>query len=153
MSTPVNQAPAAPVVTVPAERINFMYALMKAVGNDQDSMSLMQVTDAKTTMNAVNLEQMLYTQWNKVLQNDALAIQGVDPKSDNASSIIQQLQSQYNVDSSKAQTEESQQDGATQSAQGQTSTDASNLQMKAQMVQGVNSIQSALTNMLGNIIS
>lgn len=151
MSTPINQVPAGP--QLPKQRVNFMYALMEAVGKDQDSMSMMQMVDAKSTMLAVDLEQTLYAYWNKILEQDDAKIQAVDPKSDNAATIINQLQSQYNVDSSTGQSNESQEDGVVQSTQGQTSTDASNLQMKAQMIQGVNSIQSTLTNMLGNIVA
>lgn len=153
MPKPIDLVPTAPLPLLPQQRVNFMYALMKAVGRDQDSMSMMQMIDAKSTELSVDLEQKLYAYWNGVLEKDDVAIQKVVVTDPNASSEINKLQSQYNVDSSTGQSNESQEDGVVQSTQGQTSTDASNLQMKAQMIQGVNSIQSALTNMLGNVIA
>jgi len=132
---------------------NFMYALMKAVSKDQSSMSTQQIIDAKTTQNDAAIETALYGYWNQVLESIDAQIQMVNPNWDNSSQIMNKLQNEYNVNSAQGQSNESQEDGAVQAAQGQTSTDASNLQMKAQMIQSVNGILSALTNMLGQVIS
>lgn len=145
MTTPINLKP--------APRVNFMYAMMKAVGRDQDSMSLQQITDSKSTMLAVTMEQNMYRSWNGILQTDDQNISAVDPGSDNAPSIINQLQSKYNVDASTAQSMESQQDGGmVQPLQGQASSDANNLGMKAQTMQGLNTLQAALSSILASPI-
>ncbi|MBS0629830.1 MAG: hypothetical protein JSS30_06365 [Verrucomicrobia bacterium] len=149
---PINLIPA-PIALEPSHRQNFMYALMTAVGKDQDSMSMQQIVDSKTTMIDASIENAMYNHYNQILQNDAEAIQKVPEGQSWTSDEINKLQAQYNVDSSTAQSNESQQDGMVQSGQGQTSTDASNLQMKAQMLQAVNGIQSALTNMLGQVVA
>lgn len=134
---------------------SFMYALMKAIEKDQNTMSEMQIINADSTMIAAKIESNLYGYWNAVLKKDADEVEyyttGKGSKEKDASKKAQKWQQQYNVDSAKAQSEESQQDGAVQGAQGQTSADASNLQMKAQMVQGVNSILTTLVNLLGRV--
>lgn len=149
---PVSLVPA-PIGLLPPHSSNFMLALMEAVSKDQNSMSKMQITDAQTTENAVSVENSLYNYWNQQLGFWSGVIAGINPNADNASYYIQQYQDDYNVTSAQGQANESQQDGMVQSGQGQTSTDASNLQMKAQMVQSVNDILSALTNMLGQVVA
>ncbi len=131
-----------------AGNTSYMWAMMKAVSEDQDSMSQQQITDAQTTQLAAGIEANIYNYWNGVLNTDATAVAKADPKTTGAVAKAQQT---YTVDSAKAQSFETQQDGLVTSAQGQTSADATNLQMKAQMVQGLNSIWAALSAMLGKI--
>ncbi len=123
---------------------NYMLALMEAVNKDQTTLSEQQITDAKSTMIATQLESNLYNYWMKKLSSDA----GKIPKSGDKIAYYQGI---YQKDSAAAQSMETQQDGAVQASQGQTSSDATNLQMKAQMVQGVTSILTALVNYLGQV--
>jgi len=123
---------------------NYMLALMGAVNKDQTTLSEQQITDAKSTMIATQLESNLYNYWMKKLTSDA----GNIPKSGKDIAYYQGI---YQKDSAAAQSMETQQDGAVQASQGQTSSDATNLQMKAQMVQGVTSILTALVNYLGQV--
>ncbi|NGX38522.1 MAG: hypothetical protein K1000chlam2_01696 [Chlamydiae bacterium] len=133
----------------PLEPVNFMLLLMKALEKDQTTLSKQEIVDAKTTEFDVKIESAIYKSWNKKLQAASDKIQkAVKHKK---SSKVKQYQAQMNVESTESQSNESQQEGSVQAAQGQTQSDASNLQMKAQMAQGVNSILLALSNMLGRI--
>ncbi|NGX48360.1 MAG: hypothetical protein K1000chlam3_01751 [Chlamydiae bacterium] len=134
---------------------NFMLDLMKAVDKDQSTLSEQQVLDAKSTEIAVQIEANLYKYWMNELSVVTKEIANYkywakqSGRSD--SGELAYLTKFYALASAHAQSMESQQDGAVQADQGQTSMDATNLQMKAQMVQGVNSILSTLVNLLGRI--
>ena len=145
----MSNAPATPAMPLQkaAGPVNFMYLLMKALEKDQNSLSSQEIADAKTTEFDVALEANIYGYWNTVLEGDAAAIKH-DKKN---SKKMKDEQAQMNADSTTANSNETMEDGTVQAAQGQTQTDASNLQMKAQMAQGVNSILLALSNMLGRI--
>jgi|GEM_PF-5817383 len=130
---------------IPAK--NFMLAMMEAVEKDQDTMSSQQITDAKATEEAVQLEANLYTHWMGELKYITSEIWGA--KGD--SSTLKKYMAIYSEQSAEGQSMESQQDGAVQADQGQTTSDATNLQMKAQMIQGINSVLSTLVNLLGRI--
>lgn len=126
---------------------NFMMLLMEAVAKDQIYLSRQQILDAKTTQISVGFEEAVYSYWN-----------GPDgPLAQAASDIashpkeVAYYQSVYQNQSAIAQSQESNGSGTVESGQGQTQTDAQNLQMKAQYVQGVNSILTALTGLLGRI--
>ncbi|NGX48401.1 MAG: hypothetical protein K1000chlam3_01792, partial [Chlamydiae bacterium] len=119
------------------------------------TLSEQQVLDAKSTEIAVQIEANLYDFWMdalaKVTQEIANYKYWAKQSGRSDSAELAYLTKSYATDSAHAQSMESQQDGAVQADQGQTSMDATNLQMKAQMVQGVNSILSTLVNLLGRI--
>lgn len=147
-----------PIPLLPSARVNFMLAMLEAVMKDQTTLSQTEITDANSTELATTMETDIYQYWNgpdSPLESDLVEIQawaGISPKDDpTAPGEAAYWQKKYAQDSAKAQSSESSQDGMVQSAQGQTSSDASNLQTKAQMVVGMNSIESALSNMLGRI--
>ncbi len=146
---------------------NFMFALMKAVEKDQTTLSQQQIVDSKTTMLQVKIEEQIYQYWNNDPSspiNKALdkiskyakysgnhSDEKHSSKEEHDTSEVNKWQAKYNAASAKAQSAENQQDGTVKASQGQTSSDASNLQMKAQMLQGINGLESALSNMLGRI--
>lgn len=136
-----------------AQPTNFMYDLMKAIMHDQSTMSQQQLTDAQSTMIATKIETALYTAWKDTL---TLAAQHVEHEATSGhkktrGARTQAAQANYSLQNSKAQMNESQQDAMVQSTQGQTQSDATNLQMKAQIQQSANSILTTLVNMLGTI--
>jgi hypothetical protein len=135
--------------------INFMLAMMEAVEKDQSTMSEQEITDAKATEVAVNLEGDLYSHWMGDLKKITEEIKKYKTlaKDHNQSpaEYLKYLMSKYSTLSAEGQAMESQQDGAVQADQGQTTSDSTNLQMKAQMVQGINSILSTLVNLLGRV--
>ena len=141
---------------------NFLLAMMEAVSNDNESLSNMQIVDAQTTMNATQLQEVLYTCYNEMLEQISKEIQqaaaggkereaGGKHKATNNSSEVTALQAKYSTVSSEAQAAESTQSGTIQDAQQQTSADSQNLAMKVQMVQNLMSILTALSGMLGRI--
>lgn len=134
---------------------NFMLDMMKALDKDQNTLSEQQIIDAKSTDIAVQIEAALYKYWNAVLTKCAAKIADYKAQAkkdgNKPEKEITILSKEYATDSALAQSSESQQDGTVQANQGQTSSDAMNLQMKAQMAQGINSILSTLVNLLGRI--
>lgn len=128
----------------------FLYALYKALQKDQQTMSEQQVISAKATENAAVMESNIYKFWSDVLTKDAALVQR-DCTDKKYKDDLPGDQQNYSLASSKAQSQQSQQDGLVQGAQGQTSADASNLEMKTQMAQGMNTILSMLTSLLGRI--
>ena len=132
---------------------NFMYALMKAIMHDQSTMSQQQLTDAQSTMNATKFETAIYNYWKGKLTQDAWYVQwnANNGNSKTRSARVQAAQAKYSNANADAQMYESQQDAMVQSTQGQTQSDATNLQMKAQIQQAANSILTTLVNLLGTI--
>lgn len=124
--------------------VNFMLLLYEAINKDQNGMAQQQIVDAESTKISVGFEEKIYSVWNQLLETDATNIL-------NNPNQVQYYQSVYNTHSAEAQAGENDEDGTVQSQQGQTSSDAQNLQMKAQMVQGINSILTTLSGLLGRI--
>lgn len=150
----------APVKTVPAHfehllprNSSYMWAMMKAIAGDQTSMQNSQINMSQTTMFAAKIEEAIYQYWNGPngpLAKDTEAIQA-DAKGDNTTQENAD-QSTFNKDSTVASGAENQADGPVQSGQQATSAIASDLQLVAQQAQGVTSIMTTLTQMLGNVI-
>lgn len=136
---------------------NFILAMMKAVSKDQSTLSQMQIVDANSTMLATKIEENIYEYWNgphgPLARDEGKISDYAGSSHKDASNEVTKWQTQYSEDSAKAQQYEQQQDGNVQSAQGQTSSDATNLQMKAQMVQGLNSILSTTSSLLNQGIT
>ncbi|MDN3505969.1 MAG: hypothetical protein P0S96_01925 [Simkaniaceae bacterium] len=126
---------------------NFMLDLMKAVNKDDSTMSMQQMQDSKTTMLDTELQANILNFWMDTLHRLGMDIW----EHRDHTKYVAGLQGQYNADSSKEQAEVGDQQGATSAAEGQTRSDATNLQMKAQLVQSVNGILTALTNLLGRV--
>lgn len=136
------------------EPSNFMFDLAKAIEKDQSTMSEQQLTDAESALFATKLEEQLYGFWERKLDNAAQNVTATYDKYKNSSKLsekVQEAQTDYSKDNADAQSNETQQDAMVQSAQGQTQSDATNLSMKAQIMQAANSILTTLINMLGNI--
>lgn len=127
--------------------VNFMMLLMEALSKDQITLSHQQVLDAQTTEMSVEFEEKIYQFQNG--SSGPLAYWAAAIR--NNPNEVAYYQAQYQNASALAQSEESQGSGTVESGQGQTSTDAQNLQMKAQMAQGVNSILTTLSGLLGRI--
>ena len=134
---------------------NFMLAMMLAVEKDQTTLSSQQITDAKSTEIAVKIEANIYNFWINeldILSNDIAnykkeaKIAGRTPSAE-----MKYLVSYYSTMQTDAQKNETEQDAVVQANQGQASSDATNLQMKAQLVQGINSILTSLAALLGRI--
>lgn len=126
---------------------NFMLDLMQAVNKDDSTLSVQQMQDAKTTMLDTELQANILNYWMGELHSLGMDIW----RNRDDTKYVAGLQGQYNADSSKEQAEVGEQQGATSAAEGQTRSDATNLQMKAQLVQSVNGILTALTNLLGRV--
>jgi len=136
-----------------AQPTNFMYDLMKAVMHDQSTMSQQQLTDAQSTMNATKFETAIYNYWKGRLAYYAGQVQSAatSGNSKTRSARTQAAQAAYSNANADAQMNESQGNAIIQTTQGQTQSDATNLQMKAQIQQSANSILTTLVNMLGTI--
>ena len=136
---------------------NFMLSLMQAVAKDQSTSALMQESDAVTVENDTQLELTLYNHENAILEaaaawvNTEEEVAANDPNSKDAAANAANAQAAvtaYQLVSTQAQGVESQADGNVQSAQNQAQTDGSNLAMKAQLAQTLNSIQTTTSNLL-----
>ncbi len=131
---------------------SYVYAMLKALQGNQNSLENMQIVDAKSTEAQAAIETSMYEHWNSLLADDAQKVYDASTDSSKDSQEkVPGLQAKYNEASSEAQSNQSQQDGVVQSGQQQTSADASNLQMMVQSVQALNGILSALSGMLGRI--
>lgn len=126
---------------------NFMMLLMEAVSKDQILLSQQQIIDAKTTQMSVGFEEAVYSYWNSQGGPLAQAAGQIAQHPDQ----VAYYQTLYQNLSAQAQSQESNGSGTVESGQGQTSSDAQNLQMKAQLAQGVNSILTTLSGLLGRI--
>lgn len=133
------------------EPTSFLLLMMQALEKNQQTESNQQITDANSTELAVTAESKLYAYWNGKLEAISAQIAQITGTSTQDSNDRANLMKQFQVDQSEAQSNQSQQDGSVQADQGQTSSDATNLQMQGQMVQGVNTILSALVNFLGKV--
>jgi DNA replication protein DnaD len=132
--------------------MNFLYALLQAVGTDQTTLSWQQIADANATINDANIEQKIYSACNAKLTSDANAINNYvhnnDMSKQSNQAQLQVYNNQYQKDSTIAQTYQSQADGAVQSAQSQSGQDGQNLANKAQLAQTMTSILSTLSSVL-----
>lgn len=146
---PFQPTPPAPLEL--PESTNFMYALMKAVMHDQQTMARQQLVDAQSTLLATKFETAIYNYWKGMLDNLSQQVSDAAARGDTtAVKVDETLYSNANI---QAHSNESQQDAMIQSTQGQTQADASNLAQKAQLVQGILTILTTLNNLLGNVIA
>lgn len=129
---------------------NFMYALLNAVKNDQDSLASQQMMDSNTTNLNVSIEMAVYNWTSKQLSKDASAIAAYAKSHSNATNTakMQSLNTQYQKDSTLGQTSQSQADTSVQGSQTQTGQDGQNLANKAQLAQTMTSVLSTLASML-----
>lgn len=143
---------------------NFMLALIEAISKDQQTMAYQEITDAQSTQAAVAQEEQLYAFYNTnptqdgdnqipggLLGYDAWHIQYCARNGDQDG--VTRWQAQYSTDEAKARSNEGQKDGQVQSAQGQTSSDGTNLQLKAQLAQVLSSIATTTSNLLGRLLA
>ena len=155
-SKPINlKSPLIPLKR-PNGPVNFMYLLMEAVAKDQNTLTKMQIIDSKATLFAVKMTAAIYEYWygsgGPISHAQSMINKYAYGKaSKQNTNEMYAWQARFNQDSARAQSNSQQEDGVVQSTQGQTSSDANNLEMKARMIQGINGILSALTNMLGRI--
>lgn len=144
---------------------SFMYAMAEAVNRSQESQQKQQITDSITVENDVNLQTTINTYYNGpggVLAQDANNVTywatpnnatsgptgGWDPNNTSYSSAqVTACQQKYNADAAMAQSITSRADTTTQTAQGQTSNDSSNIAQLAPLMQAITSAQSAVNNM------
>ena len=134
---------------------NFMLAVIESTAKSNESEGLMEVSDGKMTEYFANELMKLYNFYNSLLQQDAKDVStwaGKDQDNKDNQAGMQAAQVKFQKDSTTAQAEENQGDSAVQSAQNQTSADGSNLAMMAQYAQQMNSVMSALSNLLGNLL-
>lgn len=131
---------------------NFLYAMLNAVNNDQQTMQWQEIADSQTTTANAQLEEQYYSQWDLVLKNDAIAISQEAPKATTPGGQAQMtaLQSKYQSDSTTAQTQQNECDGATQASQQMVGQDGSNLQNQAQLASTLNSVASNMASLLGH---
>lgn len=136
---------------------SFMYVLMEAMEKDQGSEEEAQIVDAETAKLAADVETNLYTYYTNAEAYWAQQVADIDSKQHREAHKkswkpdAAAAQAEYNKYVAMGQSAEGQQDGAVQAAQGQTSSDASNLQMKVQLAQGVESILATTSALLGRI--
>lgn len=132
---------------------NFMFALLNAVNNDQNTEQWLQISDSNVTSQDAALEQDCYTSWNAALQRVSSEVQAQAANggtSSNANPALTEAQSIYQTDSTLAQTNETCMDGATQSAQQAVGQDGTNLQNQAQLAQTLNSIGQQMSGMISH---
>lgn len=138
--------------------MNFMFALLNAVANDQDSLSWQEVTDAKTTTNNTNIEDAIYQFTRDQLKTDASNLNNYinqHTKTLNGTQVnqkvlqrINELNTTYQKDSTNAQSIQNQADSMVQGSQTQAGQDGQNLSTKAQLAQTMTSILSTLASIL-----
>jgi hypothetical protein len=160
---PRASAPGAVPASAPPEeggRMNPLILLYEAVGRSQDSESQQQIIDSKTAESDVEREEAIYTYWNVTpgeyhghkysgeLGYYAAHVAYYAGKGKKYSGEVSEWQTNFNQASSTAQAYEGQSDGAVQSAQNQTSGDASNNQKMVQMVGTINTILSSTAQIL-----
>jgi len=124
--------------------VNFLLMEMEAVAKDQSTLQTTEIGDAQTAKLDANIETMIYEKQNKILHDLSEDVQNASTKGQG----VTKAQNAYSVASTKANSEESQADGAVRSSQGQTDSDSKNLNGKAMMAQGVASILTTTQNLL-----
>jgi hypothetical protein len=151
-----NQASSELEPVIPPVLESFLLAMMKALENDNASLSHMEEVDAKTTLHNVSIQEDIYNFYNQMMQtaaDDIYAWAGKvgDNKYKDAAAMVQYYQSVFSEDSSQAQGSESSQSGLIDSSKQQATSDAQNLSMKVQMAQQMMTVLSSLSGMLGRI--
>jgi len=144
--------------------MGFMLALMEAVNKDQSTMAYQEIEDANSTQVAVKQEENIYAYYNTnttsedgtnveggLLGDDAWHISQCSQHGDDDG--VRRWQAKYSTDEAIARSNESQKDGTVQQAQGQTGSDGTNLQLKAQLAQTVTSIATTTSNLLGRLVN
>lgn len=131
---------------------NFMFALLNAVNNDQNTMQWLQIADSQTTANDANIESNCYKAWNGVLSYMGKAVEYAAQKATktSAKNTLTEYQQQYQIDSSMSQSNETSMNGATQSAQQAVGQDGTNLQNQAQLAATLNSIGQQMSGMISH---
>lgn len=135
--------------------VSFMYALMKAIANDDQTEGLMEVSDGKVTERFAQQELDIYHAYNLILKSDEESVStwaGKDQSDKNNQSQLSAAQTKFQGDSTEASAEENDADQALSAAQNQTQGDGTNLAAMAQFAQQVNSVMGALSNLLGNLL-
>lgn len=136
-------------------RGNFMYALMKALEKDQNSLSQSQINQAEAAKIAGTVYLHIEQYWGAKCATDAknaswFASKG-GRKDKHWKDKVTQWEQQYNEDNANGQCQEANAQAPVTSSQQTISSVASDLQTKAQMAQGVNSILATLSALLGRI--
>lgn len=124
---------------------NGVSAILSRMSIDDVVSENMQIEDSKHASLIAETEGDMYDAWNTTLQTD---VDKINDDPDNTA-----LQSQYNLDSSKASSNENQEDGMLKAAQDQVSADSSGLQSKIQAMQQILQVQAQSVTLLGQIIS
>lgn len=131
---------------------NFMFALLNAVNKDQNTEQWLQISDSKVTASDAGLESGCYTAWNTALTSIASLVQkyAAQTSGSKPNNPLTEEQSQYQLESTEAQTNETSMDGATQSAQQAVGQDGTNLQNQAQLAATLNSIGQQMSGMISH---
>lgn len=138
---------------------SFLYMIYSAMGNDQSSLSQMQIIDGDSALLFTQIEEQIYAfqngsngpmaQANAQIAKYAAWMQGATSVArQKYSSEISKWQSAFSQDQITAQNNEGQADTLVQNSQTQTGQDSSNLQQKTQLAQSINMIGSFLANIL-----
>lgn len=141
VSTPISLQP-------PPSRANFMFALITALEREQTSESNQQASDAESTMLSTTMLENMTNSWNAVLKQANGVVQSINKDTPDESNAMTKAQLAYNYDNSLSNSNTSQLQGTVQAEQGQTSSDATNMQMMTQIMQSATSIMQTLTSIL-----
>jgi len=132
------------------QKMNFLALGLQAIVNAGNTLQWQELADANSVSVDASYENNIYTGCNSVLTTDVQNIQGCDGSTDTGRAQLNKDQSQYQYDSTCAQTYENEADASTQAAQQAVSQDGTNIQNQTSLGSVLFSVMSSMTSMISH---
>ena len=126
---------------------NFLQAGLNAIVQSQNALQYQELADANETILNSQMENAIYTDWNATLSEIAQEISNIST-SDANSTKLQQLETQYQTASAKAQADENAADATTQASQQAVTQDGTNIQNQTSLGSVLFSVSSNMASIL-----
>ncbi len=160
MGTPIKLQPADLKHLEAGGRSSFLYAMMKAISNDQSSMQNSQIISSVTTELAAKIQTAIYAYYNNsstvpgTLAYDVQKLQDAAARGDtNSPDGTVYWNTKFNEDSATAQGCEGAQQGVVEDCQAVVPAISQELGVIVTSGQGLMSYMSAGSNYLGNVVN
>jgi hypothetical protein len=128
-------------------KTNFLNAGLQAIVQSQNALQYQELADANATILNSEIENAIYTDWNETLSSIADQISNLST-SDSNSTQLQQLETQYQTASAKAQADENSADAMTQASQQAVTQDGTNIQNQTSLGSVLFSVSSNMASIL-----
>ena len=132
------------------QKVNFLSLGLQAIVNAGNTLQWQELADANTVSVDASYENNVYSGCNSLLSVDVQNITAHSGDSDGDRAQLNEDQSQYQYDSTCAQTYENEADATTQAAQQAVSQDGTNIQNQTSLSSVLFSVMSSMTSMISH---